>query len=118
MKIRIYERSWLGIDFNTLPVQVGRGCPADEAFYKAFYSTLKEMPADPGWVESKHRLSDWVERSLLRRYHGPRMLAIATGLAVVEQQWLAHGYDVTLNDCSAESLQPARAKFPDVKLLV
>lgn len=47
MRLPIYERSWHGINFCDLPVQVGKGKPADEAFYAAFYAALQGKAVDP-----------------------------------------------------------------------
>ena len=113
-----FERSWHGINFADLPVKVRANEPADDQFYEAFYASLRGRPVDPDWLRGKQETGRWLETELLRKFPAPKILSVAAGLAVAESEWLAKGYDVTLNECQAESLAAVHEKFPSAPLLI
>jgi hypothetical protein len=118
VKLPQFERSWHGIKFADLPVKVPASEPADDRFYQAFYAALRGRPVDSNWLKEKQEFGRWLETELLRKFATPRILSVAAGLAVAEQEWLAQGYDVALNECQSESLTTVRSKFPSAPLLI
>jgi hypothetical protein len=118
VKLPQFEKSWHGIEFSSLPVQLAKRQPANDAFYDAFYAELGKRAVDPAWRLSKERLGDWVECNILRPRKLKKLLSVAVGLAIAEQKWLESGYQVVLNECQAKSLAAVRARFPEAIALI
>lgn len=120
MKIVQYQRTWRGIDFDSLGLQITADKTADSAFYEAFYRTLGQRPQDPQseWHRSKRRLAVWLQQQILHSRPRGRILSVGAGEAIGERIWLAQGYDVTLNECQPHTLAAAVSEFPGVKTLI
>jgi SAM-dependent methyltransferase len=126
MEMRMYQRTWHGIDLTTLPAAASAiDRPASAEFYAQFYRALAEGRGkiEPRWVESKRQLGESIERGIIQPWkqthsRSPKILALAAGKAAAERVWIEHGHDVTFNDCQEESLADVRRDFPGAKLLI
>src|SRR5579872_4527944 len=118
MKIAQFSKSWHGIDFSTLPIKLEpRSIPSPQ-FYSEFYNELGRRSLDARWLAQKQFTGNWIMRNVLDQFDRPAILSIGCGLATAEQIWMAHSLDLTLHEIQAESLVQARAKYPDVPVLI
>lgn len=120
MKIVQYSHTWRGVDFSELGLALTPRSVADGSFYEAFYRTLAQRQQDPQspWHNNKRAFGAWLEEEILRSRPDSRILSVGVGEAIVERVWLAHGYDVTLNECQPHTLADAITEFPDVKTII
>ena len=120
MKLRQYQREWRGVEFQSLPIPLGRETPADSRFYEAFYAALAKSKPDENssWHEDKRALGIWIERVILRRRAAPRIISIGAGEAIAERVWLEKNYDVILNECQEHTLRKVKTDFPGVQILI
>jgi cyclopropane fatty-acyl-phospholipid synthase-like methyltransferase len=126
MLMRMFQRTWHGIDLTTLPAaQSAQNKPASAEFYSQFYKALASGMGkiEPGFYENKRKLGEAIEQDAIavwkgKRQRTPRILALAAGKAPVERVWAERGYDVTFNDCQEESLRELRDEFPNAPFLV
>src|SRR6202795_2102309 len=107
MKMRMFQRTWHGIDLTSLPAaKLAHDKPAGADFYIQFYQALAAGAGkiEPGFVEGKRRLGKAIELGIIgvwKRKHGrsPQILALAVGKAPVERVWAERGYAMTFNEC-------------------
>lgn len=126
MKMRMFQRTWHGIDLTSLPAaKLALDQPAGADFYTQFYQALASGAGkiEPGFLEGKRRLGEAVEQGIIgvwQRKHGrsPQILALAAGKAPVERVWSEHGYTLTFNECQEDSLAELRREFPKARFLI
>ncbi len=121
MEIPAFEREWHGIAFDRVGTP-DAGRRADAGFYGAFYALLSEEGSapDPAWVRAKQNLAEWVEGAVLRPLAArrPAILSLGAGLGVMEELWLARGYQVAVQECQPHSLRGLRERHPDVQVFL
>jgi hypothetical protein len=124
--MRMFQRSWHGIDLTRLPAaKLVKDKPAGVEFSTQFYQLLAsgEGCIEPSDLESRRRLGETIEQGIILPWqkqngHPPKILALAVGKAPIEQVWCEHGHDLTFNECQEDSLTELRRKFPRARFLV
>src|SRR5215467_5760501 len=111
MKFAHFTRSWQGVDFSALRVELKPHSLPSPQFYSAFYEKLNLQVLDVRWLAQKQSTGSWVMQHILDGLDTPRILSVGSGLAIAEQLWMEHSYDVTLHEIQAESVMQARAKY-------
>jgi hypothetical protein len=127
---KIFQKSWLGIDFNTLSVNLSRHDIANEEFYTEFYKTFfrkfrdySDLPSY--WIEYKNEIVDHLK--LLLKPNDV-VLSIGAGLCYIESKLVEDliGIDLTAIEPNAmkahewmnPKIQLIKGYFPaDLKLL-
>jgi hypothetical protein len=126
MEMRMFQRSWHGIDLTSLPAAAAaQDKPASAEFYAQFYEALASGRGriEPQWIEAKRRLGEAIETDLISPWKSghnrtPRILALGAGNAIVEGVWRERDNDVTFHDCQEDSLAAVRARFPEAPRLI
>lgn len=126
MEMRMYQRTWHGIDLTSLPAAAtASDKPAAVEFYAQFYQALAAGRGriEPQWLENKRQLGEAIGRDLIapwQKKHGrsPRILALGAGKAPVEHVWHQQGHAVTFHDCQEDSLAETRRLYPQANFLI
>src|ERR1022692_1188019 len=126
MEMRMFQRTWHGIDLTSLPAAMTvSDKPVSVEFYAQFYQALASGRGgiDPQWIKSKRQLGETIERDIIapwqqKQRRSPRILALGSGSAPVEQVWLQHGHEVTFHDCQEDSLAETRLLYPQAGFLI
>ena len=126
MEMRMFERSWHGIDMTSLPAAATvSDKPVSVEFYAQFYQALAAGRGhiEPQWLENKRQLGEIIGHDLIapwQKKHGrpPRILALGAGKAPVEHVWHKQGHAVTFHDCQEDSLAETRRLYPAADFLI
>lgn len=126
MEMRMYQRTWHGIDLTSLPsAAIAQDKPASAEFYRQFYEALSagRGKIESSWLASKRQLGEAIERDLIAPWQtcarrAPRILALGSGSAPVERVWHERGHRVTFHDCQEASLAETRRACPGAEFLI
>lgn len=125
MEVEVFEREWHGIPFEQIGSPAASDGAAGPQFYAAFYDRFRAEGArlEPRWREAKTNLAEWIESVALRRCAAAAaapvaVLSLGAGLGTMEEIWLAHGYQVSLQECQSSSLAEFQAAHPDVPIYI
>lgn len=126
MEIRMFQRTWHGIDLTTLPAAfVDPAKPVSSEFYAQFYAKLAagQGKIESHWLQAKRSLGESIERDIIapwriQHHRSPHILALGAGAAAAERIWYERDHAVTFHDCQEDSLADTRRTCPRAGFLV